>query len=99
MISDKLEKTAKLLDELSSVVRELVTDVEGTATATPPEEEKKPKTPTLEDVRTVLAEISRSGKTAEMKALLGKFGATRLSEVKAEDYTSLLSAAKELKDA
>ena len=101
MISDKLEKTAKLLDELSSVVRELVTEVEGTATATPPEEEKKPevKAPTLEDVRTVLAEISRSGKTAEMKALLGKYGATRLSEVKAEDYTSLLSAAKELKDA
>ena len=97
MISDKLEKTAKLLDELSSVVRELVTEVEGKTT--PPEEEKKPKAPTLEDVRTVLAEIGRSGKTAEMKALLGKYGATRLSEVKAEDYTSLLSAAKELKDA
>ena len=99
MISDKLEKTAKLLDELSSVVRELVTEVEGKTT--PPEEEKKPevKAPTLEDVRTVLAEISRNGKTAEMKALLGKYGATRLSEVKAEDYQSLLSAAKELKDA
>ena len=98
MISDKLEKTAKLLDELSSVVRELVTEVEGTATVTP-EEEKKPKTPTLEDVRTVLAEISRSGKTTEMKALLGKYGATRLSEVKVEDYQSLLSAAKELQNA
>ncbi len=103
MISDKLEKTAKLLDELSSVVRELVTEVEGTTTpvekSVAATEEKKAKTPTLEDVRTVLAEISRSGKTAEMKALLSKYGATRLSEVKAEDYSLLLSDAKELANA
>jgi len=53
----------------------------------------------LEDVRTVLAEISRSGKTTEMKALLGKFGASRLSDVKPEDYADLLEAAKEVKNA
>ena len=53
----------------------------------------------LEDVRTVLAEISRSGKTTEMKALLGKFGASRLSDVKPEDYANLLEAAKEVKNA
>lgn len=53
----------------------------------------------LEDVRTVLAEISRSGKTTEMKALLGKFGAARLSDVKPEDYAGLLEAAKEVKNA
>ncbi len=103
MISDKLEKTAKLLDELSSVVRELVTEVEGTTPSVEKPvaatEEKKAKTPTLEDVRTVLAEISRSGKTAEMKALLSKYGASRLSEVKAEDYSLLLSDAKELSNA
>ncbi len=103
MISDKLEKTAKLLDELSSVVRELVTEVEGTTQSIEKPvvapEAKKAKAPTLEDVRTVLAEISRGGKTAEMKALLSKYGATRLSEVKAEDYSSILSDAKELANA
>lgn len=53
----------------------------------------------LEDVRTVLAEISRAGKTAEMKALLGKFGASKLSDVDPKDYAALLDAAKEAKDA
>ena len=98
MKDEKLMKVAKLLSELASVVNELAEGEEKEVSATPTVAEK-PKVPTLEDVRTVLAEISRSGKTAEMKALLGKFGATRLSEVKAEDYTSLLSDAKELKDA
>ena len=53
----------------------------------------------MEDVRSILAEISRSGKTAEMKALLGKFGATKLSDVKTEDYAALLEAAQEVKNA
>ena len=98
MKDEKLMKVAKLLSELASVVNELAEGEEKEVSATPTVAEK-PKAPTLEDVRTVLAEISRSGKTTEMKALLGKYGATRLSEVKVEDYQSLLSAAKELKDA
>ena len=53
----------------------------------------------LEDVRAVLAEISRSGKTAQMKKLLGRFGASKLSDVKVEDYAALLAAAKEVKNA
>ena len=55
--------------------------------------------PKLEDVRAVLAEISRKGKTAEMKALLTKFGATKLSDINPSDYPSLLAAAKEVQDA
>ena len=98
MKDEKLMKVAKLLIELASVVNELAEGEEKEVSTTPVAAEK-PKAPTLEDVRTVLAEISRSGKTAEMKALLGKYGATRLSEVKAEDYQSLLSAAKELQNA
>lgn len=66
-----------------------------------PVAEETPASPSikLEDVRTVLAEISRSGKTAQMKELLGRFGAAKLSDVKAEDYPALLEAAKEVKNA
>ena len=53
----------------------------------------------LEDVRTVLADISRKGKTAEMKALLSKFGASKLSEIKPQDYAALLAAAQEAQNA
>lgn len=55
--------------------------------------------PKLEDVRSILAEISRSGKTSEMKELLSKFGAARLSDVDPKDYAELLAAAREVKNA
>ncbi len=65
---------------------------------TDPVAEKK-DLPKLEDVRAVLADISRTGKTAEMKALLTKFGATKLSDIPAERYPELLSAAEAIRDA
>lgn len=66
-------------------------------TNTPPKEEKKEIR--LEDVRAVLSEISRSGHTAEMKALLSKHGAKKLSDIKPEDYGQLLAEAEEVKNA
>lgn len=48
----------------------------------------------LEDVRAKLADLSRSGKTAEVKALIKKYGANKLSEVKPEDYEALLADAE-----
>lgn len=59
----------------------------------------EPEQPKLEDVRKVLAEISRSGKTAEMKALLERFGATKLSDIASEKYSALLAAAEEISNA
>lgn len=61
--------------------------------------QEKEQPVTLEDVRKVLAEISRSGKTAEMKALLEKFGATKLSSISPEKYGELMAAAKEIANA
>ena len=53
-----------------------------------PKEEKPLK---LEDVRAVLADKSRKGHTAEVKALLVKHGADKLSDVAPEEYASLLA--------
>ncbi len=61
--------------------------------------EPETEQPKLEDVRKVLAEISRSGKTTEMKALLEKFGAAKLSDIAPEKYAALLAAAEELSNA
>lgn len=54
--------------------------------------EKKEAKPTLtlEEVRTVLAEKSRNGFTSEIKALLKKYGASKLSDVNSKDYEALL---------
>ncbi len=92
------EDIINLADYLAAYVKEEQTTAEEKV---PPVAEEVPAAPAikLEDVRTVLAEISRSGKTAQMKELLGRFGASKLSDVKQEDYAALLAAAKEVKNA
>lgn len=57
--------------------------------------EVKP-TITLEDVRKLLTEKSRDGKTADVKALLKKHNANKLSEVNPSEYETLLKEAEEL---
>ena len=56
---------------------------------------KKPKLELkLEDVRAVLAEKSRAGHTAEVRALLKKYGAAKLSEIDPANYKALMKDAE-----
>ncbi|MBB2481091.1 hypothetical protein H5P36_12920 [Bacillus sp. APMAM] len=59
-------------------------------------EEKQEPQITIEQVRAVLAAKSQEGKTREVKALLMKYDAGKLSSVKPEDYASLLKEAEVL---
>jgi hypothetical protein len=52
---------------------------------------------TLEEVRTVLAELSRDGKTQEVKAILKRHGASRLSEVNPDEWEAILDEAAEIR--
>ena len=61
--------------------------------------EKEVKQPTLEEVRTVLAELSRKGYTTNVRMMLIGLGVNKLSEVDPKDYPELLAKAKELEDA
>lgn len=67
----------------------------GTKAEPEPSEPAKP-TLTLEQVRAVLAEKSRAGHTAEVKALLLKHGADKLSDIDPEHYAALLADAEVL---
>lgn len=51
---------------------------------------------TLEQVRAVLAEKSHDGFTAEVRALLQKHGADKLSLIDPSEYESLMKDAEEL---
>lgn len=51
---------------------------------------------TLEAVRAVLAEKSRCGHTAEVRSLLQKYGASKLSEIDLAKYKALLADAEAL---
>lgn len=67
-----------------------------------PKQEPQPKEEkplTLEDVRAVCADKSRKGFTAEVKAILTKHGADKLSEVDPEEYKALLAEVEVLGNA
>lgn len=63
-------------------------------TATEPE---TPKPPTLEDVRSVLADKSRSGFQEDVRALITGRGAVKLSDIDPSEYLALLKEAEALK--
>lgn len=65
-----------------------------------PKEQPTPKneeaTVTFVQLRSRLSEISRNGHTAEIKELIAKYGADRLSDVAESDYVALLAEAEGL---
>lgn len=65
-----------------------------------PKEQPTPKqeeaTVTFVQLRSRLSEISRSGKTAEVKELIAKYGASKLSDIAEADYAAVLAEAEEL---
>lgn len=56
----------------------------------------KEKTLTLDEVRAVLADKSRNGHTTEVRALLEKYGATKLSQIDPAQYSAVLAEAEVL---
>lgn len=61
-----------------------------------PVEKPKSKPLSLEQVRAALAEKSRAGHTAEVKTLLIKHGADKLSDIDPAEYPALLAEAEVL---
>ena len=71
------------------------TQPEAAASAKEPEPKTKPVT--LEQVRAVLADKSQQGLTAEVRVLLEKYGAPKLSQIDPANYAALLVDAENLK--
>lgn len=57
-------------------------------------EEEPAKVWTLEEVRMILADKSRAGYTEEVRTLISKYGADRLSDIKPADFTALMAEAE-----
>lgn len=105
----KMNELSQTLDQLKDVAASILSIADTLAdlfsgagslseevkeSTSPPIEDKNLLT--LESVRGVLAEKSRSGYTNEIKALIEKYGAAVLSEVDPENYQSLLDEVKVL---
>ena len=99
-----LRKLADALEGVPAAEVKPVEEVEMVEEAKPVEEvemveEAKPVDLKFEDVRAVLSDISRQGKTKEMKSLLTRFGATKLSDVDPANYQVLLREAEVIRNA
>lgn len=104
------EKILAVVDCLHALAESLVALVEeeGKGEAAEQAEKKEPegeaeqkepeeKTVKLEDVRKVLAGRSAAGFTEQVRELLKKHGAARLSAVDPADYQAIINEAQELK--
>ena len=63
----------------------------------PTPETSKPHTPTLEEVRGVLADQASCGLREAVQALIKKHGANRLSDIDPSKYDALIKEARALK--
>lgn len=103
IIGDKLQEPTAISD---SMIQEAIQNIEIPEPDTAPEPKETTPAPdpvpvpqpslTLVDVRGKLADLRRNGKGAEIKDLLKKFGADRLTEVPEDKYTELMEKAEAL---
>jgi hypothetical protein len=98
-VVNDLKKLAGSLQTLAETLDTKVSaDVAQTETlAQVPETKPAEKRITLEQVRAVLAEKSHDGFTAEIRTLLEKYGADKLSKINQANYAALLADAEDLK--
>lgn len=59
-------------------------------------ETQQEKPATLEGIRALMAQKTQEGKSKEIRELLQKYGAAKLSAVKPEDYPALMQEAQVL---
>jgi len=95
----ELKRCGEALIGISESLTDLFSGKEDVQTADQPKSEvsaQVEKPITLEAVRAVLAEKSRAGHTAEVRALLEKHRAAKLSEIDPAEYPALLAEAEVL---
>lgn len=93
----ELKRCGEILIGVSETLAELFSSAEpDQPTAEEKTKEPEAKPLTLEDVRAVLADKSRKGYTADIRALLRKHGAEKLSGVDPAEYPALVREAEVL---
>ena len=92
--TSKLSEIVSTISEIVETINTIVISIESAFSSSPEKPKEIKKSVTLEEVRAVLAEKSRAGKTAEVKELLTKFGVNKLSELDSSKYDELLKEAE-----
>lgn len=101
LVLDEMITAGHKMIDAATALREMFSETAEPETKEPtkkeePKPEPETKTYTFQEVRGIMASLSGKGMKAEAKALLTKFGASRLSEVKEDDYAALAAEAEAL---
>jgi len=102
LLLDVVTDLRSLADSLQAVADAMTGNepVDASQPETPaqaPTQKHEEETVTLEQVRAVLAEKSHDGFTVEVRGLLEKYGAAKLSQIDPSKYAALLAEAEALK--
>ena len=105
----KMSELSQVLDELAAcgegliktanAIRDIFTAEPDEQPKTEPGTEPKAEEPqkyTFTDVRKAFSAKSHAGYTEQIKALIGKYGAAKLSAVKEEDYPAIMADLEEI---
>jgi len=85
-----LRSAAATINDVANTLAEMFSGDPHTGDAAEPAAPAEP-TLTLEQVRAVLADKSRNGFTAQIRSLLQKYGAAKLSGIDPANYKALLA--------
>ena len=101
LLMDAARLMHSLADVLAAIAEtyadvKLVADAEVIEAAETPKELPEKKYVSLEQVRGVLAQKTQLGFTKDVKTLLTKYSASKLSDVAPKDYEALMRDAEEL---
>lgn len=98
MNKEIMKEVIKDLENLTAHLKALFDEPSvGKEKPSKPVEKPKQNTVSLEQVRAVLAKLSQMGKTADVKKLIVKHGAQKLSDIPESEYESLLHEAEGIK--
>ena len=92
-----MAKKKQTADELRGLAEQLISIADRLDQEKPELKAEKPaKEISYTDIRKMLADKSRAGHTAEIKAILEKHGAGKLSEIDPKEYGTILKEAEVL---
>ena len=106
MTPDKMQQLGDDLARLAASISEIAAELKSVSHADQGSREpqlqddapdrQKPKQPTLEEVRAILADRASNGHREAVQALIHKHGAKKLSDVDVVSYQSLIEEASAL---
>ena len=94
-----MTNVSKVAESLRAAGAALAEAAEALLATTEEDSTTQSEPPQLPDVRALLADLSRSGHTDEVRELIRKYGAEKLSDVSPKNYEALMHDAEELKNA